>query len=255
MSEFDFIIRNMRFSFSRINAFHQCKYSWYLQYIKEVQRSGGWFGEYGSFMHDILEKYLKNELSIFELVNYYKTNYNKNIVSLPPPFPRDMPQKYYEDGLAYLEQFEGFEGLEILGVESKIGFITPKGFEMGGFLDLLAKNKDGDIILIDHKSSDPFKGSHKPKDKSKIEEYKKQAYIYSTDIKNEYGKFPKEIHLNFFRINKIHVIPFNYEEYKEAIEWADNTIEEIIKESKWEGNIKEYFCKYLCSARSKCFKI
>jgi len=255
MSKFDFIIRNMRFSFSRINAFHQCKYGWLLQYIKEVEQVGGFFSDYGSFCHDILEKYLKKELSIFELVNYYKDNYHKEVISLPPPFPKTMPQDYYDNGLAYFEQFEGFGDLKIIGVESKIGFTTKEGFEMSGLLDLLVEDADGELILIDHKSSDPFKGKEKPKDKKKIEEYKKQMYIYSTDIKNKYGKFPKEIWFNFFRINRIYVIPFDQKEYEEAMIWVDDTINEIIKESKWQENIQEYFCKYLCSTRSKCFKI
>lgn len=255
MGKYDFIIKNMNFSFSRINAFHQCKYAWFLQYIKEVARVGGWFGEYGSFCHEILEKYLKKELSIFELVDYYKNNYHKNIVSPPPPFPKTMPQNYYDNGLFYFEQFEGFGDLEIIGVESKIGFITESGFEMSGFLDLLAKDLDGELILIDHKSSDPFKGKEKPTDKKKIQEYKRQLYIYSTDIKNKYGKFPKELRLNFFRINKEYIIPFNQEEYEEAMIWADQTINEILKETAWKENIEEYFCKYLCSVRQSCFKI
>jgi len=255
MSKYDFIIRNMVFSFSRVNAFHQCKYSWFLQYIKEVPRIGGWFGEYGSFGHDILEKYLKKELSIFELADYYKKNYSKNVVSSPPPYPKGMAQKYYDDGLAYFEQFEGFGDLKVIGIESPIRFTTSDGFEISGFLDLLVEDVDGELILIDHKSSDPFKGNDKPKDKKKIEEYKKQMYIYCSDIKNKYGKFPKELRLNFFKIQRIYTVPFNQEEYEEAIIWISQVIQEIIKESEWKETRSDYFCKFLCSARSSCFKI
>ena len=103
MSEYDFILDNMRFSYSSANAFHTCKHSFYLQYINAEDRKQNFFSEYGLYVHDILEKWFNNELDLFELPMYYEDNYEENITLSPPPFPKGMAQTYYDDGLDFFE--------------------------------------------------------------------------------------------------------------------------------------------------------
>ena len=63
--ELDFILDTMTWSFSRLNAFYNCAYEFYLHYIECNKSENGFFGEYGSLIHKILEKYEKGELSLF----------------------------------------------------------------------------------------------------------------------------------------------------------------------------------------------
>jgi hypothetical protein len=46
-----------------------------MQYIDEIKGENGFFGEYGSHAHDILERFAKNELSLFELSSEYSKKY------------------------------------------------------------------------------------------------------------------------------------------------------------------------------------
>ena len=57
--ELDFILDTMTWSFSRLNAFYNCAYEFYLHYIECNKSENGFFGEYGSLIHKILEKYEK----------------------------------------------------------------------------------------------------------------------------------------------------------------------------------------------------
>ena len=45
----------------------------------------GFFGEYGSLIHKILEKYEKGELSLFELNDYYEEHFSEDVPHDAPP--------------------------------------------------------------------------------------------------------------------------------------------------------------------------
>ena len=80
MNEFNedgFIIGTMTQSFSRLNSFYSgCRREWYEHYIKCAPSRPGFFGQYGGFNHEIIEKYAKGELSIFELSQYYEDHFS-----------------------------------------------------------------------------------------------------------------------------------------------------------------------------------
>lgn len=53
------IIQEMTWSYSRIKAFDDCHYRWYLQYIRRLHGKDMFFASYGSFMHIFYLKDLK----------------------------------------------------------------------------------------------------------------------------------------------------------------------------------------------------
>ena len=69
----------MTWSYSRITKYEVCKYAWLLTYIKNCEKKGKFFAEYGSFIHQIMQKYLTGELKENELVDYYLENYLKEL--------------------------------------------------------------------------------------------------------------------------------------------------------------------------------
>ena len=103
----------------------------------------------------ILEKYEKGELSLFELNEYYEEHFNQDVPHNAPPNKFvDIRQSYYDKGIDYFDNIDlDFENYEILGVEEKVEF-TINGKDFIGYIDLLVKDKKtNEIIIIDHKSA------------------------------------------------------------------------------------------------------
>lgn len=72
--KYSHIIDEMTWSYSRITAYEDCPYRFYLKYIKKIKGVRHFFSDYGSFMHLIIQKFLTGELKKSELVGYYLTN-------------------------------------------------------------------------------------------------------------------------------------------------------------------------------------
>ena len=89
----------------------------------------------------------------FELSDEYVKRYDNAVVHSFPPFPKGMPQKYYDAGKKYFDGFDGFgEKYEILTVEEKFE-INIAGYLFVGIADLVLRDKETkEIIVIDHKS-------------------------------------------------------------------------------------------------------
>lgn len=250
-----FLVDTMTWSFSRLNSFYNCPYEFYLHYIECNKSEGGFFGEYGSLMHTILEKYAKGELSLFELNQYYEENFSSSIPHDAPPNKYvDIRKSYYDKGIEYLNNIDlDLEEYEILGVEKEVRFkLEDKDFV--GYIDLLVKDREtGEIIIIDHKSASIKllkNGDVSKSDQKHFLSFKRQLYLYSVQIIKEYGKVSK-LKWNMFKERKWIEIPWKQEEYDEAVQWAKNTIELIKKESLWLPNSNSYYyCNYLCGQRN-----
>lgn len=249
-----FVMDTMTWSFSRLNSYYNCAYEWYLHYLECSKAENGFFGEYGSLIHKILEKYIKGELSLFELNQYYEENFNDSVPHDAPPNKYvDIRQSYYDKGIEYLNNIDlDLDRYEILGVEKEIHFkIEDKDFV--GYIDLLVKDKEtGEIIIIDHKSASIKilkNGSISKSDQKHFLEFKRQLYLYSIPIVKEYGSVSK-LKWNMFKDQKWIEIPWKQEEYDEAIQWAKDTLKLIENESLWLPNQDYYYCNYLCGQRN-----
>lgn len=270
MNEYDedaFIIGTMTQSFSRLNSFYICPYEWHKNYIDCEKKEGSAQAQSGSLMHEILEKYAKNELTIFDLSVYYMDNFDKKVTY---DFPRnkyvDLRQKYYDDGLNYLDNIDlNLEDYDILGVERKVEFKIDDN-NCIGFIDLLLRDKSNDeIIIMDHKSSSIGilkSGKIAKKDREHFDSFKKQLYLYAKPVFEEYGHVDK-LKWNLFRERKYLEIPFDIKEYNESIQWAKDTIDKIKNEREWginkefikamnEHKYPPFYCMNLCAQRWNC---
>ncbi|WP_249311916.1 RecB family exonuclease [Congzhengia minquanensis] len=255
MNKDSFIIDSMVWSFSRLSSYHQCPYGWRLKYVDCVEGDENFFAQYGSLMHEILEKYEKEELSIFEISQYYENRFNDVVTCDAPPNPYiDIKQSYYDKGLDYLDNIDlDLENYEVLGVEKEVTFKI-FDYEMVGYIDLLLKDKiKGDIIVLDHKSgSVNFKknGEISSSEKEHILGFKRQLYLYSIGVIEEYGVKPKYLKWNLFKDRNWLTFEFKDEEFKEAKKWAEDTIKSIEQETSWFPNPQKYFCNNLCDMRN-----
>lgn len=244
-------VKEMVWSFSRLNSWHNCKACWEKSYILKEEGEQNAFAEYGVFCHELLEKYAKDELMIWDLVDEYTNKFKQNIIhSFPPNKYVDLEYSYYEDGLNFFKNFQGFE-YEVVNAEEQITMeledeVNGDKYKMTGYIDLILKDVDGNIIVMDHKSKSKFKN------KNEQAEYAKQLYIYSKFIKEKYGKFPKKLIFNMFRKESFVEIDFNENDYNESIQWAIDTINDIKVTDKFDYNFDMFFCNNMCNHRLNC---
>ena len=253
--ELDFLLDTMTWSFSRLNSFYNCPYEWRLHYMDCNKSENGFFGEYGSLIHKILEKYEKGELSLFELNDYYEEHFSESVPHDAPPNKYvDIKQSYYEKGLDYFNNIDlDLDKYEVLGVEKEVRFqIAGKDFV--GYIDLLLKEKEtGKIIILDHKSASIKilkNGKVSKSDQEHVREFIRQLCLYAIPIIEEYGHVD-ELWWNLFKDKNWLKMPFNKEDYDEAIKWAEDTLKLIETEKEWlPNNSSSYYCNYLCGQRN-----
>lgn len=258
MNETGFIIDTMKWSFSRLNSFDNCQREWYLHYIEEDGDAlPSFYAEYGSYNHEILEKYAKGELSLFDLCDYYEQHYFENITTKAPYNKySDIGESYFNKGMEYYENIDlDLDQYNILGVEKEIEFKIGE-YTIIGYIDLLLQHKEtNDITILDHKSATIkiLKSGKVSKTSMKhFEEFKHQLYMYAVPVIEEYGHVDY-LEWNLFKDRGHICIPFDKSEFEETKQWVVNTIDKIKSETLWlPKEQQDYYCNNLCGCRDRC---
>lgn len=257
----DFILDDFCWSFSRVTSYDSCPLCFYYQYIKKYDDIDGCFGQYGTIIHDCLEKYALGDLMEYELLSYYEENYPKIVTdSFPPNKYTDVGNDYYNQGVEYFKNFNGFGDREIFAVEHR-HYFKVGDYNFMGFIDLECDNE-----IVDHKT----KGKQhitrltKRHDKSeyiemidgryiKFQEFI-QLYLYVIPYFERYGIYPEILSLNMVRINDWYSVKFELERFKEAKRWAIDKITNIYNDkefAKGKGDL-QFFCDFICNQRLNC---
>lgn len=222
MSQHDFILDGMRWSFSSVNTYDTCPQAFRLGYLDALPRVDNAFSDWGTFMHSIMERYFKGELEFFELSQIYVDGYGDNVkCKFPPNKFCDLSKRYYEAGKDYLDQFDGlFDDCEVLAVEEKV-WLNIDGRPFVGVIDLLVQHGE-DIWVCDHKSKSAFKS------KREQAEYARQLYLYALYVKEKYGKWPIKLVFHMVRAGgELVEIPFVEADAIAAKQWFLDTIDAI----------------------------
>lgn len=241
-----------RYSFSKCSCFEQCLYQYKLKYIDHVKDAGNAFSQYGGFVHELMESFENGKYELFELPGVYKSQYSSAVtLKFPPNAYVDLAESYYNDGLNFLNNFDGFDAFNILGVEKKFEFEVEcregEDFIFNGIIDLILERKsDGKLICWDWKSKSKF-ASKKERDK-----YARQPYLYSKYIKDTFGKYPDELWFGMFRKRKIEKIRFEQDSYEEAFAWLANTVGAIRSATEWPSTVDDFYCSALCGCHDEC---
>lgn len=251
---------SMRWSFSRVTTYDQCPYEWYLHYIVNdndlYPEEENYYAQVGKYVHNVLEKVFKAELSVDDAFDYYVDHFDENVTERTSYSSMDKTFDACADYFLDINNIKHLtDGMDIVGVEKKIEFEI-EGKKFIGYIDLLLKDrKDGKLIVLDHKSSEyPFKhdGGVKANAKS-FSKYKKQLYLYSLWVKENYGEFPKLLAWNHFKDGgKLATIPFSIDEYNESIEWFKSEVSAIMADDEFNANKEFFYCNNLCSFRNCC---
>jgi hypothetical protein len=259
MNDYEFIIGNIRFSYSATSTFETCKYSYKLTYIDSLPREGNFYSDYGKLIHTCFEKFFTGELDTYELTPYYNQHYNSTVISSAPYSPPDIAQCYRLAGQEFFDNFSFDRSLyKVLLVEDKIDFKLTDDIMFTARPDLvLHELATGKFILFDYKTAAPFRTSPITKketaDKKKMEGYYKQMFTYTYALRNYRAMPIDEITLWFTRPGRMVTIPWDKEKEKEAIAWLSGVIAKIKAEEIFPyNNTNQYFCNELCGVRKFC---
>jgi len=243
----------MNFSFSNIGTFEQCAYAWKLTYIDLMERKGNWYSEFGNLCHDVMEKYIAGDIDIFNLTSYFEEQYPVYIASPEPPFPRGIASRYYQEMLDFFDNLDfDREAYEILSVEKFLSIVI-------GDVSVIAKPdlvyiKDGKTILLDYKTSKPFKQNGKL-DEKKIKDYSKQLLLYAYILQKVSGIKIDLLQLWFLRYNELVAIPFAQEDIQATLDDFLAGVTKIKETTEYpanNGKKNEFFCQTLCSVSDAC---
>jgi len=226
-----------------------------LNYIDGVKGCSNGFGEVGSLVHSLLERYYNGELEQFELSEKFLEEFDEAVphgvvLTFENGFRKDLSEQYMRQCVGFLDNFGGFEGYEVIGVEENFSLLVEIGdkkFMLNGFLDLVLKDKYGNYHVIDFKSKSKFK------DQNEVDEYSRQLFTYAIYIKHRYGVFPKELRFVQFRIGHTERVKFSEDVLGKTVGWIYRTLEEIEEERFFfpidfeSGNDPTFFCRCLCS--------
>lgn len=254
------VIDDMIWSFSRINCFGNCPYQWYLKYLCEVPEKKMFFSTYGGFFHSLLDGYYSGRLTAEDAEIRYLTEFSENVSPGAPNV--SVFRRYFSDGQLYISSPPPLP-LTNLRTEKEVRF-TVGGVPFIGVIDVEGECEDGPGIL-DHKSRTlrPRSGRARPTVYDReLDDYLRQLYLYSVPVLNERGEFPSHLFFNCFRglrtkdgkPSKEFIIkePFDKDKFAETKSWALQSIDTIRNTSDFLPSVEYFKCKYLCGVHDHC---
>jgi RecB family exonuclease len=166
-------------SFSRINTYITCSYSYFLKYIKkEKERETSIYSLLGTAFHDILEKYYNHKISYEEMLdeaNAVMLNIELNTDLRFDKSDKDknenIKNKYFE---CIRHFFENHKSVDFKVLTEKEIIIKIGNHYFQGYIDAIHKEKDT-YIITDYKSSTIYTGE-------KIDKESKQLRLYALGL-------------------------------------------------------------------------
>lgn len=244
------LVRDMVWSYSRIKAFDDCPYRWYLKYIRKLKGRPMFFSDYGSFVHELIADFYSGNKTAEQIKAEYLAEFKQKVRGRAPN-PKVF-KNYFTDGLNYLKGLKRPE-FKVLSVENKVEF-SVDDYSFVGFIDREEEDGDG-LRITDNKSRNlkiRSKRAKPTKADEELDHYLIQLYLYSIPFKERYGEFPKNLCFNCFREQLLIKEPFQQEGFDNAVKWATDRIEEIAKETEFRPNVEYFKCTHLCEMHDQC---
>jgi CRISPR/Cas system-associated exonuclease Cas4 (RecB family) len=247
-----FLLDGFVWSFSRIETFSTCPYCFYLQYIQGMKGKDSFFGQYGGFIHELLEQYNKGKLFSFELLEQYEKFYNEKITE---QITDKISENYYNKGYEYFSNFEEPE-YEILCSEGEYKFKIGE-YDFTGKIDVELAD-----AILDYKTKKGGAYKRKPKDNPDIRQmvdgryidlsHFKQLYIYCIPYFNKYGKYPERLILDMVKEGDKYELKFNEADFELCKQQMIDEISKIYETITFAKNENDFWCNNICGQRFNC---
>ena len=249
------VLRDMTWSFSRLKTYNQCPAQWYLRYLMEEPEEEQFYASFGSFCHELIARYYNGELKQDELLPEYLQGFCSRVQGDRPS--REIEAKYLEQGARYFESFAPFP-LNTELVEEPVN-LNLDGLNFTGIIDYLGStvSEDGtkSYIVVDHKSAD-IKPRSKRKTPTqsdkKLDDTLMQLYLYAEWVHTVYGVYPTELWLNCFRTGVLIREPFSEEKLADAKDWVKTQVGRIFREDLFLPSDDYYYCRWVCGQHRNC---
>jgi RecB family exonuclease len=244
------IIDDMVWSYSRIKAYEDCPYRFFLKYIHEEEGQPMFYASYGSFVHKILQEFYEGELKQTEVTSRFLSGFSKEVQGERPK--DSIVKSYIEKGAKYFSNFKPLP-FEPIAIEQHAEFKV-LGYNFRGYIDYIGE-RDGRLYIVDHKSRElkPRSKRKQPTKKdSELDEMLVQLYLYSIYVKQVFGSWPKSLCFNCFKNGEFIEEPFRKQDLERAVEWASQTIETIREDESFYPMEDFFSCKYICDLGHVC---
>lgn len=233
-----------KLSYSSISAYINCPFRFFCRDCLGFQTPEDYFQEYGIILHNSLKK-------IHVLMKEGKTINIEDVISIADLYCKDDESKekwrneLIMDLYNYYEKTQDFIG-NIVDVEIPFSYIN-KDVVVNGQADLVIKNKEGDIQIIDYKS----------RYKEGLEKMNAdiQLRLYNIALQNRYGNQIKKI--GAYTVKDNILTWFNnddkeLENTKELVAVVSDSIDNKNFKRKWQGktcNTQTGKCEfyYICN--------
>lgn len=161
------------YSISRVNSFNQCKYGYKRTYVDKDRGDNNCYGIAGSAVHDWLEDIQNEELDKEQLPSLLESlllELEMNGYYFPS---KKIGDNWAKDMRDFALNFEPLENRMI--TEQLMLYEVDKGKHFQGYADVIMKEKNGTLSILDWKTSSEFKGE-------KLKEAGRQLLIYKDAI-------------------------------------------------------------------------
>lgn len=226
-------------SASAINLFITCPTSFYLKYVLGLDddETDLTYANYGTLVHNINEKIANGD---YFFVDDAVCDYTEGFPSTGMPY-----EGYFTEGILGIEKhWEFCEANDIIGAEVKFNV---KPFEhvppFFGFIDLVYRNKNGDLVVRDYKTGKPY-------DEKKIMN-QIQPYFYSEACLHIFGELPKYFEFQFPRFDEVRTVVID-DEFMDFNRLKVQGIWRQIENTTLKASWNPFFCSHFCSSRSSC---
>lgn len=253
MSVYKNLLDGMVWSYSRLTAYEHCPFSWYRRYIEWEVGQGSFYADNGKAMHEVFDELVKGTVSFEDAPSLYLEKYEQ----IENSVKQEIMDKTFDACVNYLCNINEniLDGYHVVGSEVKLEFKIGE-YDFVGYIDLLLQDDEDNLIVVDHKSSDPFlkkNGEPYAKTKEQFENYIRQQCLYCIGIKEKLGEYPKKIVFHHFKNDgRLTIVPVKEELIDGSKAWALNVISQIYSDEKFEAMTKTGFCYRLCDYRYDC---
>jgi hypothetical protein len=245
------VINAMEWSFSRVNAWHDCNYSWMHTYLYNDRGVQNAWSQMGTHSHESLEPLYRKEIERPAMAAKWLAEFDQ-VVSLSFPFPAMRPAYRKKIG-AYFTMVNVPE--HVIGIETEFKYLLPNGKVFKGFIDLIAWKPESGPIVIDHKVSKLFSGED-------LFKKRRQIHTYFLAIPLLFNQQAGAGYFHFLQTGDLVKVENKPEDVNQTVEWITDTIGSILQAESFppildlmdqeDRKKKLFFCQNICSHYDKC---